>query len=811
MADARNMQDLDQVVVDTDSKPPAPSSSTGTSLAPSPAGGAREPLPSGKAPGPSPSMLKWPGRSSLALNTEESKDEDSDHEDLEPGVGTTAKAEMEAVQEARQLKQLRTIWKWIVRTICIAALAGTIFLGIKPGRIRLRIGGAAPWRWTALVSVLFGSRAVVTWLMDLVMIALDRKHVVAKRVSFILGGIFDWLIFTLYFVVVRVAWGVLLRDAATGDGNWGTAHLLFRRIFSSLIAWSVIHTVSKGIARYMEVYFQREAFFTPIMKALAEEFVVVTLLSVCSMDLKQWQSLHGEVRPSPKSPSPTSRAKASWARAGEKAKNIVKETVGMKVTVEGLYSAFHQSVAQIKHIKRDAAGKALRAMKLSAFLRLAKDTLPIKTDMITLKEGSVQPTDLSLARLHKIGVHIRRRKLQLNEKFIKNANSAVVRADVPQIIDEEIVHRSVARTTALRMVAVMRQIQGSRRFVPLDAVFFDLVGMPKAVQDKVMEVLDTEGTGVLTRDRLVKRFEEIYEKRRDLARSLASTGSVLATLERISLSAMYVVLVFVILGIFDQNILEMWFTVSSMFLAFVFMFGNSIQQLFESVIFIFVTHPFDVGDSVLIGGVRQKIRNISILTTEVEKWNDEVVLYPNTVLKASVITNISRMKNFTDEQTWVVDINTPQHVFETLSMYWRTYCEDNSEDFTDIVTRIYSATDPLKIRITLYFTYTFNGLPAERAGNARNKLVLHMRKFLVNNGVAYKQQVLPVEIVQQQGVQGALESSPAPPAEQGRDSATFSQRNARDSGAGRSTSFLDLAVAPTAAGELSLQRKGSLH
>ena len=38
----------------------------------------------------------------------------------------------------------------------------------------------------------------------------------------------------------------------------------------------------------------------------------------------------------------------------------------------------------------------------------------------------------------------------------------------------------------------------------------------------------------------------------------------LATLETIILSVLYVVLLFVLLGIFDQNILEMWLTVSSM-------------------------------------------------------------------------------------------------------------------------------------------------------------------------------------------------------------------------------------------------------
>jgi hypothetical protein len=72
--------------------------------------------------------------------------------------------------------------------------------------------------------------------------------------------------------------------------------------------------------------------------------------------------------------------------------------------------------------------------------------------------------------------------------------------------------------------------------VPLDAVFFDLMGLPREVQDKVMEVLDPEGTGEVTRAQLVARFVEMYQARRDLAKSLASTSSVLATLERITLS-----------------------------------------------------------------------------------------------------------------------------------------------------------------------------------------------------------------------------------------------------------------------------------
>ena len=123
------------------------------------------------------------------------------------------------------------------------------------------------------------------------------------------------------------------------------------------------------------------------------------------------------------------------------------------------------------------------------------------------------------------------------------------------------------------------------------------------------------------------------------------------------------------LGIFDQNIVEMWFTASSMLLAFVFMFGNSIKQLFESVIFIFVIHPFDVGDNVLIEGERHAICNIGILTTETVKWNGQVIYYPNMSMSTKPLTNLTRMKKFTDEQTWVVDIATP-HVLEAMPLYF---------------------------------------------------------------------------------------------------------------------------------------------
>ena len=717
---------------------------------------------------------------------------DEEPEDDDDGVGgddDEKKEETEALQEARQLAQLKTGLKIFMRTLTLFCIGGTAFLIVRESKIVTRVGGATPWRWGVVLSLFFGGRMILNWAMDLVMMALDRKHVVAKRISFIIGGIYDQLVSTMYYITMRVSWGLLLHDAANApEQKWAEVHLLVARIASCFIAYAVIHTFSKGVARYMEVYFQREAYFNPIVKALAEEFVVVTLLAVCSVDMRQWHQDHdpgGSMNgsnDSPGLPSPTSpRGKG---RSGALARHFQK-----------LRSAIsHGQMAS-----------------LTNFLRLAKDELPIKTDMIVMKEGSIEPADLSLARMHRMGSHIRRKKLRLPEKFVKNANRAFVRGDLPKLVDADIVHRAVAKTAALRMVAVMRQLQGARRFVPLDDEFFTRLGIPTEVRLKIMEVLDTDNAGVLRREQIVRRFVEIYERRRDLAKSLASASGVLATLERIILSALYFLLVFVVLGIFEQNIVEMWFTASSMLLAFVFMFGNSIKQLFESVIFIFVIHPFDVGDAVLIDNERHAVRNIGILTTETVKWNGQVIYYPNASMSTKPLVNLTRMKKFTDEQTWVVDIATPSHVFEALPMYFHKWADDHPDDFHEITPRIYShQADPLKIKITLYYEYTFNGLPPTRAGNARDLLGLAMRKFLLDNDVGYRQQTLPVEIVQGGGSGLGLGLNPVREQSRGRSPARgASRRSSVTLGSGQADKpsvFLDLAVKQTTTPGGSQQR-----
>ncbi len=51
------------------------------------------------------------------------------------------------------------------------------------------------------------------------------------------------------------------------------------------------------------------------------------------------------------------------------------------------------------------------------------------------------------------------------------------------------------------------------------------------------------------------------------------------------------------------DVSHVWISLSSICLAFVFVFGNSVRTLYESVLFLFVVHSFDVGDTIQLTSI----------------------------------------------------------------------------------------------------------------------------------------------------------------------------------------------------------------
>jgi small-conductance mechanosensitive channel len=87
----------------------------------------------------------------------------------------------------------------------------------------------------------------------------------------------------------------------------------------------------------------------------------------------------------------------------------------------------------------------------------------------------------------------------------------------------------------------------------------------------------------------------VYLERKSLAHSLNDTKTAIEELNKI---ASVIVLM---MGFLTTQILVF---ISSQLLLVAFMFGNSAKTMFEAIIFVFVMHPFDVGDRCVVDGVQ---------------------------------------------------------------------------------------------------------------------------------------------------------------------------------------------------------------
>jgi len=83
------------------------------------------------------------------------------------------------------------------------------------------------------------------------------------------------------------------------------------------------------------------------------------------------------------------------------------------------------------------------------------------------------------------------------------------------------------------------------------------------------------------------------------------------------------------------------------------MFGNTCKMAFEAIIFVFVMHPFDVGDRCVVDGIQVTHLDLTLLFSHVhqvpskkEKENLEVLIY--TVIVDPNVADGSRRDEYID-------------------------------------------------------------------------------------------------------------------------------------------------------------------
>ncbi|XP_042503204.1 mechanosensitive ion channel protein 10 [Macadamia integrifolia] len=252
-------------------------------------------------------------------------------------------------------------------------------------------------------------------------------------------------------------------------------------------------------------------------------------------------------------------------------------------------------------------------------------------------------------------------------------------------------------------------------------------------------------TGKIKKSALRNWVVKVYLERKSLAHSLNDTKTAVKQLNTLVSCILIVVIILVwliLMGIATTKVLVF---ISSQLLVVVFMFGNTCKTVFEAIIFVFVMHPFDVGDRCVIDGVQMIVEEMNILTTVFLRFDNEKIYYPNSVLSTKPISNFYRSPEMSDSVEFSVDVSTSMESIGVLKARIKAYIEGKPQHWhpkhSVVVKEIENVN---KMKMALYVLHTMNHQNYGEKNNRRSELVLELKKIFEELSIKYH--LLPQEV-----------------------------------------------------------------
>ncbi|VFQ82996.1 unnamed protein product [Cuscuta campestris] len=237
----------------------------------------------------------------------------------------------------------------------------------------------------------------------------------------------------------------------------------------------------------------------------------------------------------------------------------------------------------------------------------------------------------------------------------------------------------------------------------------------------------------------------VFRERRALALTLDDTKTAVKKLHQM-VTVLVAVIIFlislVILGFVTGRDLMY---ISSQVVIVTFIFGNQCKNVFEAIIFLFVMHPFDVGDRCEVDGVEMVVEEMNILTTVFLRYDNLKVHFPNSTLAMRPIGNFYRSPDMGDSVDFLVHIATPMDKIKVMNQRIVNFVESKKEHwYSSPMVVLMNIGDINKLKMSVWLRHRMNFQDMGERWLRRAQLVDEMVKIFKEMDIDYR--LYPIDI-----------------------------------------------------------------
>ena len=213
----------------------------------------------------------------------------------------------------------------------------------------------------------------------------------------------------------------------------------------------------------------------------------------------------------------------------------------------------------------------------------------------------------------------------------------------------------------------------------------DILG-PERIEEaeEIFAALDKDCNGDVSLDEMIMLAVEVGQECKNRASSMHDISQAIKVLDRMLSLAVLIAMAFTYAAFFSKSLTtktaQLWFA----FTGLAFAIGGTVTEFLSCCIFLFVKHPYDVGDRVDIDKVEMVVEHISLMYSVFRRIdNDKTGQIPHVVANSSWIENVSRSKAMKERITFAVSATTSSADILALRGELESFvtAADNKRDF----------------------------------------------------------------------------------------------------------------------------------
>ncbi|XP_059643849.1 mechanosensitive ion channel protein 6-like [Cornus florida] len=597
-----------------------------------------------------------------------------------------------------------TLLQWVSLVFIVAGLSCALSIPRLKGQ---KLLGLQLWKWEVLVLVLICGRLVSGWGIRIVVFFVERNFLLRKRVLYFVYGVRKAVQNCIWLGLVLIAWHSIFDEKVERETKSKFLQYV-NKILLCLLMGTLFWLVKTLMVKVLASSFHVSTFFDRIQESLFNQYVIETLSGPPLVEIQNTRE--------------------------EEERTIVEirklQSAGVNVPPDLRDTAFLPNKSG-----RVVGSGGLQKTSRAASIRYSQPTPKKQEEGISIDLlHRLNPKNISAWSMKRLMKIVRHGFLTtLDEQILDSTQDNESNTQIRSEFEAKVAARKIFRNVAMH---------GSK-FIYLE----DLMHFMQ--EDEALKTISLMGgsseSKKISKSSLKNWVVNAFIERRALALTLNDTKTAVNRLHQmvnVLVGIIVMIVSLVILGIATSKFLLF---LSSQVVVVAFVFGNTCKTIFEAIIFLFVMHPFDVGDRCEIDQVQMIVEEMNILTTIFLRYDNQKIIYPNSTLSTKPISNYYRSPDMGDSVEFCVHIVTPEEKIAIMKQRITSYVDSKKDHWYSPPTVVLMNLDELnKLKMAVWVRHKMNHQNMAERWSRRALLVEEMVKIFKELDIEYR--LLPLDI-----------------------------------------------------------------